>query len=108
MTDEHLDEFSESPGEAIEDQLPRREDPLDIAWGFVAFIFFAALLAVFIYQNSEPVAVEFLVWSMELSVWIVVMTVVLLTLIFDQIISFFYRRRKRRERAERAIQAAKD
>lgn len=97
MPDDQHDESAESPAPGSEPTHPR-DEPLKIAWGFVTFLVFAALLAIFAIQNSEKVAIEFLWLELELSVWVIVVAVVFLTLVFDQIVSFFYRRRKRRVR----------
>jgi uncharacterized integral membrane protein len=78
---------------------PRTDEPLGIAWGFVAFLLGAALLAVFVIQNTEEIQVEFLFWDVTLSVGVIFMLVVLVTLIFDQLVSFLYRRSKRKKRA---------
>lgn len=78
---------------------PRADEPLGIAWGFVAFLLGAALLAVFVIQNTEEIQVEFLFWDVTLSVGVIFMLVVLVTLIFDQLVSFLYRRSKRKKRA---------
>jgi uncharacterized integral membrane protein len=78
---------------------PRAEEPLGIAWGFIAFLLGAALLAVFVIQNTEEIQVEFLFWDVTLSVGVIFTLVVLVTLIFDQLVSFLYRRSKRKKRA---------
>lgn len=73
-----------------------------IAWGFVAVLILATLVAVFIVQNNEPIAVEFFWFDFAMSIWIVVLAIVLITLIVDQVISLFYRRRRRQTRASRS------
>jgi uncharacterized integral membrane protein len=83
---------------------PRIDEPLGIAWGFVAFLLGAALLAVFVIQNTEEIQVEFLFWDVTLSVGVIFMLVVLVTLIFDQLVSFLYRRSKRKKRAGKMVE----
>lgn len=102
MTDERHDDFSEL--EPIDEELPveRPEDKSGIAWGFVAFLLGAALLAIFVVQNTEDILVEFLFWDVTLSIGVVIMVVVLVTLTFDQVTSLLYRRSKRKKRTTRA------
>lgn len=76
----------------------RADEPLGIAWGFVAFLLGAALLAVFVVQNTDETRIEFLFWDITMSAGVIIMLVVLLTLTFDQLISFLYRRSKRKKR----------
>ena len=83
---------------------PRGDDPLGIAWGFVAFLLGAALLAVFVIQNTEEIQVEFFFWDVTLSVGVIFMLVVLATLIFDQLVSFLYRRSKRKKRVGKSVE----
>ena len=98
MTDRR-DDYSEL--EPIDEELftESPEDTQGIAWGFVAFLLGAALLATFVVQNTEEVLVEFLFWDVTMSIGVVIMVVVLVTLTFDQVISLLYRRSKRRKRA---------
>lgn len=90
-----FDEAPEEEGPAI--AVPE-EEKLDIAWGFVALLVFAALVTVFIVQNSEPTRVEVLWTNFEMSLGLLIIIVVLVTVVFDQAISFLYRQRKRKAR----------
>lgn len=98
MTDDRRDDYSEL--EPIDEELSTetREDSPGIAWGFVAFLLGAALLAIFVVQNTEEILVEFLFWDVTMSIGVVIMVVVLVTLTFDQVISLLYRRSKRKKR----------
>ncbi len=102
MTDDRRDDYSDL--EPIEDQVPATPpgDSSGIAWGFVAFLLGAVLLAIFVVQNTEQILVEFLFWDIKMSIGVVIMVVVLVTLTFDQVISLFYRRSKRKKRTMRA------
>lgn len=71
-------------------------------WGLVAVLILATLVVVFIVQNNEPLGVEFLGVDLEISIWIVILAAVLITLINDQVISLFYRRRKGQTREPRS------
>ena len=102
MTDDRRDDYSDL--EPIEDEVVAAppEDTSGIAWGFVAFLLGAALLAIFVVQNTEEILVEFLFWDVTMSTGVVIMVVVLVTLTFDQGISLLYRRSKRKKRAGRS------
>lgn len=97
MTDELRNSFDERDPEDLDEKAAAHEERLGIAWGFVLFLLFASLLAVFIVQNTEEIVVEFLWVDVTVSVWIVIMVAVLLTLVFDQLISMSWRRRRRRD-----------
>ena len=101
MTDDRRDGYSNL--DPIEEVVPasQADDQPGIAWGFVAFLLGAALLAIFVVQNTEQILVEFLVWDVKMSIGVVIMVVVLVTLTFDQVISLFYRRNKRKKRTMR-------
>lgn len=75
---------------------------LGVAWGFIAFLFLAAVVAIFIFQNNEAIPVRFLWYDFSLNLWIVVMGIVLFTLIADQVVSLFWRRRQRKKIAAKA------
>jgi uncharacterized integral membrane protein len=103
MTDERQpDGFDEAPPTG---HFPGIDDDVtDIAWGLVAFLAFLALLATFAIQNSGPVAVEFLWFDFQLRVWVLLLSTVLLTVTFDQLVSLLYRRRKRQAKRARAAE----
>ena len=104
MSDETRAAFDSDNGtDAGHDEEPRvviEEDTTGIAWGFVAFLVFATLLAIFIIQNNEQVTVRFLWITIEMTVGIIMTLTVLITLMGDQLVSFLYRRRKRRDRRQ--------
>lgn len=100
MAEEPRDDYEDLA--PIEENVPSAsEEPPGIAWGFVAFLLGAALLAIFVVQNTEQIRIEFLFWDVTMSVGVIIMLVVLVTLTFDQLISFLYRRSKRKKRAEK-------
>lgn len=98
MTDDRRDDYSDL--EPIEEPVPATppEDTPGIAWGFVAFLLGAALLAIFVIQNTEEILIEFLFWDVTMSIGVMIVVVVLVTLTFDQVISLLYRRSKRKKR----------
>jgi uncharacterized integral membrane protein len=94
--EEERDNFEEPIEEST--TTPSADAPLGIAWGFVAFLLGAALLAIFVVQNTDETRIQFLFWDITMSAGVIIMLVVLLTLTFDQLISFLYRRSKRKKR----------
>ncbi len=92
-----------NPDAPIDELKPNPPQSLGVAWGFVAFLIFAAVVAIFIFQNNEAIPVRFLWYDFSLNLWIVVMGIVLFTLIADQVVSLFWRRRKRKKIAAKAI-----
>ncbi len=107
MTEDRYPEFEETPSDSVE-RVDVGDEPVGIAWGLIAFLIVVVLFIAFIVQNPERVTVEFLWLDMQLPIWVIVVTIVLLTLALDQIISYFYRRRKRRQRAESLAREASD
>ncbi len=104
MSDDRRDDYSDL--EPIDEIVPPAppNDTSGIAWGFVAFLLGAVLLAIFVVQNTNEVVVEFLAWDFSMSIGVVIMVVVLVTLTFDQVISLAYRRSKRKKRIRRSEQ----
>lgn len=94
--DEERNNFEDPIDEST--TFPRSDAPLGIAWGFVAFLLGAALLAIFVVQNTDETRIQFLFWDITMSAGVIIMLVVLFTLMFDQLISFLYRRSKRKKR----------
>lgn len=98
MADEPREDYEDL--EPVEESIPSaREEPPGIAWGFVAFLLGAGLLAIFVVQNTEQIRIEFLFWDVRMSAGVIIMLVAVVTLTFDQLISFLYRRSKRKKRA---------
>lgn len=102
--DQYTNGFDEGDGapRPVEETIRTEPERLGIAWGFVVILILVAIAAVFIIQNNEPISVQFLTMSFELNLWVLVMSVVLVTLLADQAISLGWRRRKRRKIAEKA------
>lgn len=96
-------EQSDNTDAPLDELKPNPPQSLGVAWGFVAFLLFAAVVAIFIFQNNEAIPVRFLWFNLSLDLWIVVMGIVLFTLIADQVVSLFWRRRKRKRIAAKAL-----
>ncbi|HEY5890010.1 MAG TPA: hypothetical protein VIW94_04850 [Acidimicrobiia bacterium] len=105
MTDQpEKDGFTQGDPDAPIDELePNPPQTLGVAWGFVAFLIFAAVAAIFIFQNNEAIPVRYLWYDFSVDLWVVVMGIVLFTLIADQVVSLLWRRRKRKKIAAKAV-----
>jgi uncharacterized integral membrane protein len=77
-------------------------EKLGIAWGFVAVLVLALVVAIFVFQNDNPIGVQFLSWNFGLYLWEMVIAIVLITIVADQVVSLNWRSRKRRKMAARA------
>ncbi len=101
------DGFTEgdTPDASIEELDPNPPQTLGVAWGFVAFLIFAAVAAIFVFQNNEAIPVRYLWYDFSVDLWVVVMGIVLFTLIADQVVSLFWRRRKRKKIAAKALKS---
>ena len=77
-----------------------------IPWGAVFLLVWAVLLIVFSVQNADSTTVQFLGWSWEMPVALLVMVTALATLVLTGLGTAFYRRRRRkRRRAEEALRS---
>lgn len=93
----------------VEDHLqPERSGPIPpeppsegIPWGAIFLGVWAVLLIIFAVQNAETAPVNFLGWSIEMPVAMVVMVTALITLILTGLGSFFYRRRRQKRALEK-------
>lgn len=78
----------------------REED--GIPWGLVAFLILAVLLAVFTVQNTQSVALNYMSWSGEFPLIMIIVGVFVVGVILDEILGTVLRRRRRRRKAEKA------
>lgn len=69
-----------------------------IPWGAAFLLVWAALLIVFSVQNADITTVQFLGWSWEMPVALLVMVTALATLVLTGLGTAFYRRRRRKRR----------
>lgn len=72
-----------------------------IPWAAVFILLWAVLLIIFSVQNADTTPVEFLGWSIEVPVALLVMITALVTLVLTGLASFFYRRKRRRRHEEK-------
>lgn len=69
-----------------------------IPWGAALLLLWAVALIVFSVQNADVTTVQFLGWSWEMPVALLVMVTALATLVLTGLGTAFYRRRRRRRR----------
>ncbi len=77
--------------------------PVDagIPWGLVFFLILSVLMAIFAVQNTQDVELEFLTWSGEFPLIMIIVGVFVTAVILDEILGTFLRRRRRTRRMEK-------
>lgn len=78
---------------------PVPPEPEGVAWGAILLGFWAVVLIIFSVQNAERATVNFLGWSFDMPVALLVIVTALATLVVAGVGSFFYRRRRRKRRS---------
>lgn len=73
-----------------------------LPWGLVAFLILAVVLALFTVQNTQNVALNFMNWSGEFPLIMIIVGVFAVGVILDEILGTVLRRRRRRRKAEKA------
>lgn len=66
-----------------------------IRWGLVASLAAVVLIAIFSVQNISSTDVNFLFWTWRMPLVVLILLVVLLSVVADEFITFWLRRRKR-------------
>ncbi len=66
-----------------------------IRWGLVASLAAVVLIAIFSVQNIASTDVNFLFWTWRMPLVVLILLVVLLSVVADEFITFWLRRRKR-------------
>lgn len=87
----------------VEDHLepeprPERRSGEGVPWGALVLLIWAVALIVFSVQNAEHTTVNFLGWSWNMPVALLVMVTALVTLVLTGIGLAVYRRRRRQRR----------
>jgi len=77
-------------------QVPGRERE-GMPWAAILVGFWAVALVIFSVQNADDTTVQFLGWSFQMPVAILVIVTALATLVLTGIGSVLYRRRRRRQ-----------
>ena len=72
-----------------------------IPWGLVFFLILSVLMAIFAVQNTQDVQLEFLTWSGEFPLIMIIVGVFVTAVILDEILGTFLRRRRRIRKMEK-------
>lgn len=72
-----------------------------IPWGMIFFLALSVLMAVFAVQNTQDVELEFLGWSGEFPLIMIIVGVFVTAVILDEILGAILRRRRRIRRLEK-------
>jgi uncharacterized integral membrane protein len=77
--------------------------PVDagIPWGLVFFLILSVLMAIFAVQNTQDVELEFLTWSGEFPLIMIIVGVFVTAVILDEILGTILRRRRRTRKMEK-------
>lgn len=76
-----------------------------IRWGLVVSLAAALLIGIFAVQNTESTDVKFLFWTWNMPLVVLILLVVLLSVVADEFITFWLRRRKRQRLNQQLKQA---
>ncbi len=102
-------DLSENDTVEVSEPAPTRQDmprPInartEIPFGLIVFLIIAILLVIFTVQNSSgDVPLKFLVWEGSYPLALIIIGVVAVTIILDEVLGLFLRRRKRKRFAEK-------
>ncbi|MFZ0013840.1 MAG: lipopolysaccharide assembly protein LapA domain-containing protein [Acidimicrobiia bacterium] len=88
-------------GDQLEPGSPRRStrESEGVPWGAILLLIWAVFLIIFSVQNAERATVEFLGWSFDMPIALLVMVTALATLVLTGLGFWIYRRRRLRRRA---------
>lgn len=71
------------------------KDGIQISAGLIGLTLVAALLIVFIFQNTENFMVKIYFWEVEAPMWLILLGTAVVTLILTEVAGFIRRRRRR-------------
>lgn len=97
MDDNEFHEVAEpnqSPTPRVPPESKEREG---VPWAAILVAVWAIVLVIFSVQNADDAPVQFLGWSFQMPVAILVIVTALATLVLTGIGSIFYRRRRRKQ-----------
>jgi uncharacterized integral membrane protein len=102
------------PEDIAPDEKPHRDDDpkarpapevvsvdAGIPWGLIFFLILSVLMAVFAVQNTQDVELEFLGWSGEFPLIMIIVGVFVTAVVLDEILGTILRRRRRTRRLEK-------
>ena len=89
--------------EAPERPVRPEQVPVDagIPWGLIFFLILSVLMAIFAVQNTQDVELEFLTWSGEFPLIMIIVGVFVTAVILDEILGTILRRRRRTRKMEK-------
>lgn len=77
-----------------------------IAWRLIVVLLLALVLVVFAVQNTQSVNLSFFLWSWKVPVAVVLVGAVVVTVILDEALGFWWRRRRARQAVARQEEKA--
>ena len=80
---------------------PLVEDKTGIRWSLIAGLILIAAIAVLAAQNTQRVSVNFLGWNGRAPLIAVILGTAIVAILLDETLGFFWRRSRRKRRAER-------
>lgn len=103
MTDERNEPVDQSAPEPSQPAEPSRPAPtkVGVPWAIIFFVILSVLIAVFAVQNVQDVELQFLGWSGEFPLILIVVGVFAIGVVLDEILGAVIRRRRRIRQAER-------
>ena len=72
-----------------------------VPWGLMFFLILSVLMAIFAVQNTQDVELEFLTWSGEFPLIMIIVGVFVTAVILDEILGTILRRRRRTRKLEK-------
>jgi len=79
-----------------------------IAWRLILVLVLALALVVFAVQNTDPVDLRFLGWSWNVPLAVVLVGIVAVTVLLDEFLGFWWRRRHARSTVRRREEKAEE
>lgn len=89
------------PDEAIEAGPKTVYRGSGVRWGFVVGLVLAVLLVILVFQNTEPVSFQFLVWEIETPLAALLIATAVIAAVADELVGLVVRARRRRRLAEK-------
>lgn len=84
-------------------EAPARKGTAGMSVSLALALVLVVLFAVFAVQNTEPVRLELLSWTFEVSLIVLLLAAGAVFVVLDQIAGYLWRRRRRRRRIAKAL-----
>lgn len=102
MDEERAEEpKTDQPTKAEPAERPTAPVEAGVPWGLIFFLILSVLMAIFAVQNTQDVELEFLTWSGEFPLIMIIVGVFVTAVILDEILGTILRRRRRTRRLEK-------